>query len=552
MFRFVSVFLFSFVFLATSVAASDIALVIGNRNYKRAGWMYDAERALDTARKLRDSGYTVVSGQDLTIGQTRNALREFVDRLEDADRAIIILNGHFVHSDGDTWFLPVDAARPDRISANYQGLSLQTVLEIIGSKPGASAVFLGTSDRRISTSGGIKAGIGTLNIPQGVFVARGKPGDIALTVSRDFLEPGTGFARALANAPSSVSGHGFVSDVGALLPPESVELPVALDDGSTDEGYWRAINELGMANGMRFYLLAFPQGIHADEARQRLAEDTPVAPPTPEEKAKAAEDELNLSRNERRKIQENLTLLGYETNGIDGIFGRGSRRAITRWQRDRGFNATGYLVRRQINRLSRQAATRAEELAAEARRKQRELENADRSYWQATGAAAGDEGGLHDYLAKYPDGLFADVAVARLDAIAEAKRQSVSNMQREVWDTADRENTIDSYETYLGHFPDGVFADEAKARLTKLREEEAKAAVNEAAKQEEAKLKLNGFARVLVEQQLIALGFDAGQPDGKFNKKTRRAIRRFQRARGFEVTGYLTRQTIVRLIAEAG
>ncbi|MFT5001679.1 MAG: hypothetical protein ACI875_002692, partial [Planctomycetota bacterium] len=113
-------------------------------------------------------------------------------------------------------------------------------------------------------------------------------------------------------------------------------------------------------------------------------------------------------------------------------------------------------------------------------------------------------------------------------------------------------NTIAVYQNYIDRFPDGVFADEAKAKIAELQLEEANKLDKEAAKQEEANLNLNPFARVLVEQQLNALGFEAGPTDGKFDKLTRRAIRRFQKARGFTVTGFLTRQTIVRLIAEAG
>ena len=42
---------------------------------------------------------------------------------------------------------------------------------------------------------------------------------------------------------------------------------------------------------------------------------------------------------------------------------------------------------------------------------------------------------------------------------------------------------------------------------------------------------------------------DPGQVDGKFTKKTRKAIRQFQRARRLPVTGYVSRNTMVRLMA---
>ena len=89
-----------------------------------------------------------------------------------------------------------------------------------------------------------------------------------------------------------------------------------------------------------------------------------------------AESALNLSRGERRAIQENLTLLGYNTRGVDGIFGRGSRTAIGNWQKDNRFDETGYLPPEQISLIDAQAARRAADIAAEeeAARKKAEAE----------------------------------------------------------------------------------------------------------------------------------------------------------------------------------
>ena len=48
--------------------------------------------------------------------------------------------------------------------------------------------------------------------------------------------------------------------------------------------------------------------------------------------------------------------------------------------------------------------------------------------------------------------------------------------------------------------------------------------------------------RVLVQQTLTALGFDAGSADGVFGSKTRAAIWDWQEANGHEATGYATRE----------
>lgn len=63
---------------------------------------------------------------------------------------------------------------------------------------------------------------------------------------------------------------------------------------------------------------------------------------------KASESELELTRTDRREIQRRLDLLEYNTRGIDGVFGPGSRTAIRQWQGDIGVSASGYLDLNQI------------------------------------------------------------------------------------------------------------------------------------------------------------------------------------------------------------
>ena len=551
MLRIFSVLIATFVgmFLTVSSAlASDVALVIGNRTYQHASWIYGAQDALDAAARLRREGYSVISGRDLSAVQTRPALDGFVARLDQADRAVIVLSGHFVHSGANSWFVPVDVRRPNLATISYEGLSLNALYQLLASKPGGAAIFLGTASRNIDLGFGLQPGIGPMDIPQGVFVATGNPTDIARTVPQDFLEPGVGFAAALANAPSSVSGQGFVSDMGMLLPVQG-GADANYDEARREEGFWQAVVNMNTHAAMQAYLRAYPNGVHAPDAQDWLAARVEK---TPAEKARDAEAALALSRAERRAVQENLSLLGYDTHGIDGIFGRGTRSAIANWQGDHGFDGTGFLQTPQIARIDRQATRRAAQLAAQAEQKRRELEAADRAYWQSSGAASGDERGLHRYLNRYPDGLFADIAQLQLDTIARAKQKNLNTAERTAWDAAKTDDTIPSYQDYLNAYPNGSFADEASARIVKLKKEAQKKAEIDAAKQAEADLQLNKLARILIEQKLQLLNLKPGSPDGQFDKKTRRAIRKFQKTRGFPVTGYLTRQVVVRLIAEAG
>jgi len=88
-----------------------------------------------------------------------------------------------------------------------------------------------------------------------------------------------------------------------------------------------------------------------------------------------SESTLALSRGERLEVQRRLTLLGYDTRGVDGIFGRGTRSALAQWQTLVGVEPTGFLNARQLEELRTQTAAayadwRAQRRAANDRRDQ--------------------------------------------------------------------------------------------------------------------------------------------------------------------------------------
>jgi peptidoglycan hydrolase-like protein with peptidoglycan-binding domain len=61
--------------------------------------------------------------------------------------------------------------------------------------------------------------------------------------------------------------------------------------------------------------------------------------------------EADMSEANRRQIQEALSGLGYYQGPVDGIFGRGTRTAIRRFQRSIQAPATGHLTADEATRL---------------------------------------------------------------------------------------------------------------------------------------------------------------------------------------------------------
>lgn len=103
----------------------------------------------------------------------------------------------------------------------------------------------------------------------------------------------------------------------------------------------------------------------------------------PMEAAAAAEALLGLDRDARREVQARLRLAGHDPQGIDGIFGPNTRRALSAWQAAAGLVATGYLDAAGLARLER--ATEAEYVAWVARQ-QREAEAARQAAVRARAA----------------------------------------------------------------------------------------------------------------------------------------------------------------------
>jgi len=70
-------------------------------------------------------------------------------------------------------------------------------------------------------------------------------------------------------------------------------------------------------------------------------------------------DDRPLGRTERKTLQEQLTALGFDTDGIDGILGPNSRKALRDFQRSRSLPADGYASEKLLQRV--QMATEGRE-----------------------------------------------------------------------------------------------------------------------------------------------------------------------------------------------
>lgn len=526
-------------------SAAGIALIIGNEDYETASASRGASQVLSSRSALETAGFQVVEGENLSAAEMRDALAIVLDAQQGADgtdRLVIILAGHFAFSRQSAWLMGRDLDAPGLARADGVGLRLDTVLEIAaGAQLGAVVILAQTSsndDMGYRLDSGLPI---RLAIPQNVAVVRAAPTRVTPMVQA-LMVPGTTLA-SVVDASRFLQADGYVPPLIPFLPDGFA--PAA----NADRRAWAEALQANTEAAFDTYISAFPGGLFITDAR--TARDRLRA--TPER----VEEGLSLTRDERRTIQRDLTLLGFNTRGIDGIFGPGTRNAITGWQELNDLDNTGFLTREQIFSMAAQAARRAVELEEAERARQAEVERADRAFWRDVGAA-GDEAGLRAYISRYPDGVFADVANERLAVIAEDQRRAAAARDLAAWQTARNSNTVTAYEAYLATHPEGEFAETARTRLTDLRPPAEPAPeptpepapVDTAARDAEAALGLPQITRVLIERRLLAEGYNPGALDGSFDADTRNAIAAYQQDRGLPVTGFVSQSLVGQLVTQ--
>ncbi|WP_420588011.1 peptidoglycan-binding protein [Marivita sp.] len=536
--------------LTTSVWAetSDL-LIIGNSDPGMVQRLTGSSNFDGIETAFEERGVDVRLSTRADADAMRNAFRDFVTGLDATSGDIgVLLTGRFVSTIAGSYLLPAGTETPTLADVLTEGFPLDAVYVVAAEYPGQALIVLGEVEGDGDLPDGLSATMLLDNVPQGVTVAIGPAGDAARFVSRLSMATGEDVL-PLARA-EGLSLTGFVPRSLPLFAGEDVTLPQitpeALNDRSAeDAAAWGRAIAMDTEVGYDTYLGAFPEGRFAGEARQRSA----TIRSEPFYREKQAETDLALSRDARREIQRDLSLLGYNTRGIDGIFGRGTRGAVTAWQNANSLSASGYLDAGQIARLDAQAERRAAELEEEARQRQAQQERQDRTFWSETGAR-GDEAGFRAYLKRFPDGIYAEEAQGRLTDIEDQRRAQAEGEDRRRWQVAREIDSADGYRAYLAERPNGAFVEEARARIEYFANNSEQIALQKRAQADEAALGLNATARRLAEARLADLGLKPGAVDGAFDEDTRRAIRRYQDARKLRVSGYLDQATVVRLMAD--
>jgi uncharacterized caspase-like protein len=116
-----------------ALAEKRVALVIGNSAYENAPQLTNPARdAAAISDMLRKAKFDVVeSVRDANNQDMRRALREFSDKSQDANVAVIYFAGHGIEIDGQNYLLPTDAALQRDRDAYDETISLERILQTV-------------------------------------------------------------------------------------------------------------------------------------------------------------------------------------------------------------------------------------------------------------------------------------------------------------------------------------------------------------------------------------------------------------------------------------
>jgi uncharacterized caspase-like protein len=152
-----------------------VALVIGNSAYPDAGLplAQPVNNARALAATLKDKGFDVELGENLTKQAMEDAFESFKSKVEPGSTALIFFSGFGVQAGRQTYMLPINAHIWNETDVRRTGVSLEPLLSEIDAKgAGAKVVILDASrrnpfERRFRS---VSAGLAAIQAPDDTLI----------------------------------------------------------------------------------------------------------------------------------------------------------------------------------------------------------------------------------------------------------------------------------------------------------------------------------------------------------------------------------------------
>jgi len=404
--RFKTLILSAVCMILTAGAASAekrVAFVVGNGTYKNVAPLPNPTvDAKAMASALRNVGFDVVEGSNLTRDKMTERLLDFGKKAQGADVALFFYAGHGIAISGTNYLLPVDADIKSEMDVKLgAAINIDLTLEQTMGDAKVKLVFLDAcrdnpfaakiKSNSATRSVNVQTGLAEMKSGEGTLIAFATgPGQTALdgqeggnspftrALLANITQPGIEIQQAMTKVRAQVNeetnkgqlpwGHtnliGTVYLNGAPAPGAvAAAAPAAGSDVELE--FWRSIKDSTKPEEYNAYLTNYPNGQFRSLALSRIASlesgakekdatrnlTTGIDPATFKEEAnQTTEDQIGLDKGQRRDVQRRLTGLGFDTKAT-GQFDPATRTVITRWQAARGYPKSGYLNKLQHKAL---------------------------------------------------------------------------------------------------------------------------------------------------------------------------------------------------------
>jgi hypothetical protein len=397
-----------------NVARADrrVAFVVGNGAYKNVAQLPNPPiDAKAMASVLRNVGFEVVEGTNLTRDKMTEKLLDFGKKAQGADVAVFFYAGHGIAISGTNYLLPVDADIKSEMDVKLgAAINIDLTLDQTMSDAKVKLVFLDAcrdnpfaakiKSNSATRSLAVQSGLAEMKSGEGTLIAFATgPGQTALdgqegtnspftrALMAHITEPNVDIQQAMTEVRAQVNeetnkgqlpwGHTnligtvYLNPVATPAAPSpgasaapSAPAAVASNNGTDVElEFWRSVKESNKPEELNAYLTSYPNGQFKSLALARIASlengastttrnlTTGVDPATFTEQAdQTTEDQIGLDRGQRRDVQRRLTGLGFDTR-VTGKFDDSTRAVITRWQSARGYPKSGFLNKLQHKAL---------------------------------------------------------------------------------------------------------------------------------------------------------------------------------------------------------
>ena len=399
------------VFTASAANAEKrVAFVVGNGTYKNVAPLPNPSvDAKAMASALRNVGFEVVEGTNLTRDKMTERLLDFGKKAQGADVAVFFYAGHGIAISGTNYLLPIDADIKSEMDVKLgAAINIDLTLEQTMGDAKVKLVFLDAcrdnpfaakiKSNSATRSVNVQTGLAEMKSGEGTLIAFATgPGQTALdgqeggnspftrALLANLTQPGVEIQQAMTKVRAQVNeetnkgqlpwGHtnliGAVYLNGAPAPgaaptASSAQVAMASRSGTDVElEFWRSIKDSNKPEELNAYLTSYPNGQFRSLALSRIASlesgakeaaatrnlTTGIDPATFTAEANlTTEDQIGLAKGQRRDVQRRLNGLGFDTK-VTGKFDEATRSVIARWQAARGYPQSGYLNRLQHRAL---------------------------------------------------------------------------------------------------------------------------------------------------------------------------------------------------------